>query len=121
MKSKFDSFIEEFIQPQLKKESPKARVITKPLASVLPLQEDQNSLAERLARHLTGHNSTTTASYVAEASQFQSKGISAVLCGPGNIEQAHKANEWISSDELKKCDAFLERLITWAKTGNPVP
>ena len=121
IKSKFDSFIEEFIQPQLQKESPKARVITKPLASVLPLQEDQNSLAERLARHLTGHNSTTTASYVAEASQFQSKGISAVLCGPGNIEQAHKANEWISSDELKKCDAFLERLITWAKTGNPVP
>ena len=121
IKSQFDNFIEEYIQPQLHKENPKARVITKPLASVLPLQENQNSLAERLARYLTGHNTTTTASYVAEASQFQSKGISAVLCGPGNIEQAHKANEWIELDELKNCDAFLERLISWAKTGNPVP
>jgi len=121
IKSQFDDFITQHIQPRIRKENPSANVTTKPLASVLPLQEDQNSLAERLARYLTGHNTTTTASYVAEASQFQSKGISAILCGPGNIEQAHKANEWIASDELKNCDAFLERLTTWAKTGDPVP
>ena len=86
-----------------------------------PLRRDENSPAERLTRHLTGANTTHTAAYVAEASQFQANGIPAVLCGPGNIDQAHQANEWIALDQLNQCTDFLHRMLDWAKTGGPVP
>jgi len=70
---------------------------------------------------LTGANTTHTAAYVAEASQFQANGIPAVICGPGNIDQAHQANEWIAVDQLDQCAQFLRRLLAWAESGAPVP
>ena len=41
-------------------------------------------------------------------SLFQEIGISTVVCGPGSIEQAHKVDEFIKLDELKKCIKLLE-------------
>ncbi|MCZ6590561.1 MAG: acetylornithine deacetylase [Alphaproteobacteria bacterium] len=121
IKARFDSFVAEQIEPRLRAENPSATIETRPLAAVPPLRRDENSPAERLTRHLTGANTTHTAAYVAEASQFQANGIPAVLCGPGNIDQAHQANEWIALDQLNQCTDFLHRLLDWAKTGGPVP
>ena len=45
-----------------------------------------------------------------EAGLFQGIGIPTVVCGPGSIEQAHKADEFIAVSELRKCEAFMERL-----------
>jgi acetylornithine deacetylase len=39
---------------------------------------------------------------------FQEVGISTVVCGPGSIEQAHKIDEFIELNELKKCLNFLD-------------
>jgi acetylornithine deacetylase len=57
---------------------------------------------------LTGHNSTGKVSYGTEAGQFQEEGYSTVICGPGSIEQAHKIDEFIVLDELKKCLDLLD-------------
>ena len=121
IKSRFDAFVAGQIEPRLRAENPAASIVTRPLAAVQPLHRDDNSPAERLARHLTGTNTTHTAAYVAEASQFQASGIPAVLCGPGNIDQAHQANEWIALNQLDQCTAFLRRLLEWAKSGAPIP
>ncbi len=119
IKERYDRFIEQKIKPRLKKENPLARITTRPLASVPPLRPEKNSPAEILARKLTGANKTHTVSYVSEASLFQSSGIPAVLCGPGSIDQAHQANEWITVEQLDECTNFLSRLISWAKSGSP--
>ncbi len=50
-------------------------------------------------------------SYCTEAGLFQQIGIPAVICGPGNIEQAHKPDEYIDVSELRKCEGFMERLV----------
>ena len=121
IKARYDVFIAEQIEPRLRAENPAASIVTRPLAAVPPLHRDDNSPAERLARHLTGANTTHTAAYVAEASQFQAGGIPAVICGPGNIDQAHQANEWIAVDQLNQCTDFLRRLLTWAESGAAVP
>ena len=47
-------------------------------------------------------------SFGTEAGLFQEVGISTVVCGPGSIEQAHKIDEFIELDEIKKCLKFLE-------------
>lgn len=72
--------------------------------------EDQGS-AEQLARQLTGDNSTNVVSYGTEAGQFQERGYSAVVCGPGDIAQAHQPNEFISVDQFARGEAFIQRLV----------
>ena len=36
--------------------------------------------------------------------------MSTVVCGPGSIEQAHKVDEYIELNEIKKCLKFLDDL-----------
>jgi acetylornithine deacetylase len=40
-------------------------------------------------------------------------GISAIVCGPGSIEQGHKPDEFISRDQLARCDAMMERVVEY--------
>jgi acetylornithine deacetylase len=50
-------------------------------------------------------------SFGTEASLFHRASIPAVICGPGHIEQAHQPNEWISLEQLARCEAFMRRLM----------
>jgi acetylornithine deacetylase len=63
-----------------------------------------------LAHELTGNNEIGKVSFGTEGSQFQRAGIPTVVCGPGSIAQAHKPNEYVTLDQLAKCDAFLRGL-----------
>ena len=49
-------------------------------------------------------------SFGTEAGLYQALGISTVVCGPGSIEQAHKADEFIAEEQMGQCLAMLERL-----------
>ena len=57
---------------------------------------------------LTGDNSREVVSFGTEAGLFQEIGISTVVCGPGSIEHAHKVDEYIKLEELKKCINLLD-------------
>jgi acetylornithine deacetylase len=59
---------------------------------------------------LTNTNVTITVPYGSEAGQFQKAGIPTVLCGPGDIAQAHQPDEWIDESELAKCEIFVREL-----------
>ena len=62
-------------------------------------------------RRLTGDNATHVVSYGTEAGQFQTEGYSAVVCGPGNIAQAHQPDEFISVAQFEAGEAFMDRLL----------
>ena len=49
-------------------------------------------------------------SFGTEAALFHAASMPAVICGPGHIEQAHQPNEWVSLDQLARCEAFMRRL-----------
>jgi acetylornithine deacetylase len=81
------------------------------LADVPPLAADGPEYAGRLARHLTGDNATgRVVPYCSEAGQFQATGFPTVICGPGYIEQAHQADEYIEIGQLEQCLEFMMRL-----------
>ncbi len=63
---------------------------------------------------LTGQNQSRAVSYGTEAGIFQTAGIPAVLCGPGNISEAHRANEFVSIEQLIAGDTFLNGVGGWA-------
>jgi acetylornithine deacetylase len=65
----------------------------------------------QLALALSGANGTGKVSFATEGGFFQEAGIPTVICGPGSIEQAHKADEFIALDQVRQCEDFIDRLI----------
>ena len=67
--------------------------------------------AEELTRRLTGDNATHVVSYGTEAGHFQAAGYSCVVCGPGDIAQAHQVDEYLDVSEFVAGQAFMKRLL----------
>jgi acetylornithine deacetylase len=81
------------------------------LADVPPLVAD-GGLAEALARAVSESvGESITVPFATEGGQFQGAGWSTVVCGPGSIEQAHKADEYVERTQLAACEAFLDRAV----------
>ncbi len=70
--------------------------------------------AVALALRLAGTTRTTRVAFGTEAGLFQRAGMSTVVCGPGSIAQAHQADEYVSLEQLARCEAFLRALATEA-------
>ncbi len=95
----------------LKAKRPEAGVHLEKFFGVPALRPEVDGAAEALVRRLTGNNATGVVSYGTEAGQFQEAGYSAVVCGPGDIAQAHQADEFIEMSEFQAGHAFMERLL----------
>jgi acetylornithine deacetylase len=95
----------------LKARRPGAGVHLDRFFGVSALRPEDNGAAEALARALTGENATGVVSYGTEAGQFQDAGYSAVVCGPGDIAQAHQADEYLEVSEFQAAHRFMERLL----------
>ena len=106
----FEAHVREKILPRLRQVAPEADIETLPRAHVPPLMPNDNCPAEALAKQLTGRNDTEAVSYGTEAGLFQDADIPAVVCGPGNIAQAHKPNEFIELSQIDACVTFMRRL-----------
>jgi acetylornithine deacetylase len=109
-----EQFIGETLRPALRAQAAEGTIVTERVAVVPALRPEKNGAAEALALQLTGLNAAVTAAFGSESGHFQDAGISAVMCGPGDIAQAHKPDEFIAIDQLAACEAFLLRLADWA-------
>ncbi|MEL6682879.1 MAG: acetylornithine deacetylase [Pseudomonadota bacterium] len=99
------------IEAEMKDVRPEAGITAEQYFSVPGLRPEADGKAEHLVRQLTGENASNVVSYGTEAGQFQERGYSAVICGPGDIAQAHQANEFISVDQFQQGEAFMARLV----------
>ncbi len=88
-----------------------ARIDVSEHFAVPALVPEDGGEAEMLVRALTGDNATHVVSYGTEAGQFQEAGYSAVICGPGNIAQAHQPNEFIEVAQFNQGHKFMEKLV----------
>lgn len=84
--------------------------------SVPGLKPEKQGAAEALVRRLTGANTTEVVSYGTEAGQFQERDFSAIICGPGDIAQAHQPNEYLTVDQFKAGEDFMSALIDTLRT-----
>ncbi|MGR3803612.1 acetylornithine deacetylase [Marinibacterium profundimaris] len=106
----FEAAVAE-VQAQMQAVRPEAWIELEPFFTVPPLMPETDGSAEALVRQVTGDNGTHVVSYGTEAGHFQNAGYSAVICGPGNIEQAHQENEFLSIAEFEAGQAFMENLL----------
>jgi acetylornithine deacetylase len=76
-----------------------------------PLAPEPQGAAEALCRRLTGDNAAHVVSYGTEAGHFQAAGYSCVVCGPGDIAQAHQADEYLETAQFDAGWRFMQALV----------
>ena len=99
------------LDADLKAVRPEAGVHLERFFGVPALVPEADGEAEAIARRLTGDNATGVVSYGTEAGQFQEAGYSAIVCGPGDIAQAHQPDEYLEVSEFEAGQRFMERLL----------
>lgn len=96
------------------------RIETSELHPIVPALDTPEHLSVvPLIRRLSGHDALQTVAFAAEAGQFAEAGFETVICGPGSIAQAHRADEYIEIEQLHAGQDFVQRIIDWASTDQP--
>ncbi len=90
---------------------PEAGISLERFFAVPALLPESAGAAEALARRLTGANDTGVVSYGTEAGQFQAAGYSCVVCGPGDIAQAHQPDEYLEVAQFQAGHVFMQNLL----------
>jgi acetylornithine deacetylase len=96
--------------PAMRTIAPDAAIRTHVIGEVCGLEPMDENAARDLVSELTGANGTDLVAFGTEAGLFQQLGLSAVVCGPGSIEQAHKPDEFVSIAQLDMCLSMLKGL-----------
>ncbi len=110
-----ERYIAELLLPKMKAKHPDANITLQRRSFVPGLLPQENEEAAKLALQWTGGNRTYAVPYGTEAGIFRGHGIPTVICGPGDISQAHQPDEFVARSQMDACDAFLGRMIGWAE------
>ncbi len=89
---------------------PEASIETERVCEVDGLEYEEESSALSLMVKLLGKSDFDVVSYGTEAGLYQAAGMPAVVWGPGDIEVAHRPDEFVRISELEACLSVLERL-----------
>ena len=110
-----EQYVAELLLPKMKARHPDANITIKRRSFVPSLLPQENEEAARLALQWSGGNRTYAVPYGTEAGIFRGHGIPTVICGPGDISQAHQPNEFVARSQMDACDGFIARMIGWAE------
>ncbi|MEQ8655817.1 MAG: acetylornithine deacetylase [Hyphomicrobiales bacterium] len=107
-----ERFAHETLLPRMKAISPRADFRFEAIAGFPGLDTDPDTDIVGLAKRLAGRNDHAKVAYGTEGGLFSERGgIPTIICGPGDIDRAHKADEFITRGELSACEAFIDALI----------
>ena len=111
-KARFEAYVRDVVEPGRKVIAPASGIDIVHRAAVPALKPEADGAAERLVRRLTGDNGQHVVAYGTEAGIFQNGGWSSVVCGPGDIAQAHQADEYIEIAEFEAGERFIDQLVS---------
>jgi acetylornithine deacetylase len=105
-------FLFDELLPEMQATDPAAGIELEMRAAFPGLDTDAEAPVAAVARRLAGRNGSIKVAYGTEGGLFdQMAGIPTVVCGPGSIGEAHKADEFVASRQLEECEAFLRGLV----------
>ncbi|GAL68676.1 acetylornithine deacetylase [Jejuia pallidilutea] len=97
---------------ELKKIFPDFEIETKEIhPPVTPFDSKVDSDIVKLISKINANTNFGTVAYASEAGQYNEAGLQSIICGPGSIDQAHRANEFIAKEELIKYVELLHNLM----------
>lgn len=110
IQAQIEHYVREQLLPKMQAEYPDARIDIGTIAGSPALETAEQEAITALVRTLTGDNEKRKVAYATEAGLFQQVGIPTIVCGPGDIIQAHKPNEFVAIAQLQRCEDFLRKL-----------
>ena len=102
------------LEPAMKKVAPAAGFDFETICEIPSFLGRPDDPVTRLAQKLSGEKGTTLVAFGTEAGLFKNAGIPTVVCGPGSIRQAHQPDEYVSLEQLARCEAFMQGLARTA-------
>ena len=108
---KIVSFIDDHLLPSMHKEQKNSQVVLEILSKVPDLDMALSEKIVQAALALCKSNKPSKVAYATEAGLFQQADIPTIVCGPGSIEQAHRANEYVALEQLHDCEQFIMNLM----------
>ena len=107
LQHRLETYIADEILPAMRAEHADTMVTLEPLVTVPSLAERDDSALLALALALTRVDRPAKAAYSTEAGQFSQADIDTIVCGPGDIAQAHRPDEYVAIDQIVVCERFL--------------
>ena len=109
------AWLTDELLPKMKAKHPAAAIATELRASTPAFSPEGNDEAKALAGSWSGSNTAGSVVYATEAGIFRKVlGVPTVVCGPGDIAQAHQPNEYLLASQIDACEAFMRRMVEWA-------
>jgi acetylornithine deacetylase len=105
------------LEPAMKKVAPETGFSFDTICEIPSFLGSAADPVTRLAQRLAGEGGTTQVAFGTEAGLFKNAGIPTVVCGPGSITQAHQADEFVSLEQLARCEAFMRGLVATREFG----
>ena len=110
IQAQVEAYVQQELLPRMRQEFADARIEFTALAGAPAFDSAETEAITQLAQALTGDREKRKVAYATEAGLFQQAGVPTVVCGPGAIAQAHKANEFVPIEQLQSCENFLRKL-----------
>lgn len=114
----FEAHVRAVIEPEMQAVDPRSGFTIRRMSEIPALDTGAESEIAGLAQELSGGSDIAKVSFGTEASQFQAAGVPTVVCGPGSIREAHKPDEFVTLDQVARCEVFMRRLLGRLLEGN---
>jgi acetylornithine deacetylase len=105
------TFIAEELLPKMRTEFGDARIEINQIAQVPGLLNGDNADFALVVQQIVDCYAVKKVAYGTEAGLFQAAQIPTIICGPGSIEQAHRADEFVSVKQLDLCAEVINTVI----------
>ena len=109
--AELQEYCDATVLPAMRRTTAEAEIKTEVFASAPPLSPAMDPAAHDLVLSLLKEDAASIVSFTTEAGLFQQAGMSAIVCGPGSIEQAHKPDEFVERAQLEACSRLLRSLV----------
>tara|TARA_B100000676_G_scaffold311771_1_gene382930 strand:+ start:4225 stop:5400 length:1176 start_codon:yes stop_codon:yes gene_type:complete len=95
-----------------------ANVEIENLSSYPGLETPTNEEVVQFVKSLTGANATSKVAFGTEGGLFaEALDVPVVICGPGSMAQGHKPDEYVTREQLSRCDQMLTNLVAALERG----
>jgi acetylornithine deacetylase len=101
----------EALAAEMRAIDPQSGIDLKWMSQTVGLAASESDAIVQWAMKLSRNSTVGKVSYGTEAGLFQQMGVPTVICGPGDIAEAHRPNEFVALDQLAQCESFMDRML----------
>lgn len=105
------TFAQNEIEPQMTIDGARGRIEFETLTAYPGMSTSANDPLVASALRILGSERAKKVGFGTEGGLFGEAGMPSVICGPGDIAHAHKPNEFVTLEQLARCESFFDNFV----------